>query len=82
MTYNAVSLSSGILFQGEDVHFKSFEVPHQGGHVAAGVWSDSSSLLQPHKTCILYVHTNTRSLADAASKYTNKSNDNTNTIVN
>lgn len=71
MTYMSSDLSC-FLFGGEDVHFTEMSIPlvccQRGTDVAVniscGFWSDSPSL-SCNKMCILYCHTNTRSLADA-----------------
>ena len=68
MEYTEENLYKGILYQGEDVHFESLKISHNGTNLAAGVWSESPTLLEQchkHKPCVIYVHTNTRSLADA-----------------
>lgn len=81
MDYDASSLSEGYMYGGEDVHFTELIVPMQAQqferiaevNIALGFWDDtplhlqsiSSSSSAQNKMCILYIHTNTRSLADA-----------------
>jgi hypothetical protein len=65
MLYSAEDLRSGILFAGEDIHFREFTVPiHAGCTVNCALWSDSPYIVTD-KVCFVYLHTNTRSLADA-----------------
>lgn len=65
MRYSAEELSSGILFAGEEIHFKQFPIDLNDECVVnCGFWSDSPSLVT-EKVCFVYLHTNTRSMADA-----------------
>ena len=65
MNYEDSDLIGGLLFNGEDICYSKFNLPSSNGNIVGGLWADTPLDICKSKVCVIYLHTNSRSHADA-----------------